>query len=321
MAISYSEAGPSLHTENFVLAARTTANENVETECFQFARSALMPVKRVISLEVFEGELHKKVGFLVVPSLKTIVIFDTAFIEKYVENISSMVSFIALVNASPVAVVSAMCQDYVLTFESYNGQRKPDWAAAEQKCVLTQAMSLAPMSKSIEGVHTSAEGIQLVGTHKHPFQKWKALVEQDIVETVSGVSCNVKVDTFATSCMTLTKSTKFALCLKVSWVWFVLGSVKIVSTPLTPYKSIKTSSRIERFGMTPRSKTTEQYDRKKALAWKRLILKKIIKPHVFNLGDNKEVKADARRAFQTNCRRKAPNCYKSPPFTAIFSVS
>lgn len=117
------------------------------------------------------GQLHKNIDFLLVSFPETDIIFGTAFIGKYVENISPSASIITPMNSSPVARENAICRDHVLPIESYNTQGKLDRSAAKQLCVATRKTKLASMSETIVKVNISVVGIQLVNTHEFLLQK------------------------------------------------------------------------------------------------------------------------------------------------------
>lgn len=195
---------------NFGLAAWSPSIETVKTGCIWSASSAPLEVKRVISLEAQMRQLHKKIGFLVVPSLATNLILGTAFIGKYVEEIRSKLNIITPMNTSPVAIVNATYRNHVLTVESHNSQGQPDQLAAEQPCVVTRVTKLAPVSEKIMEVNNSARVNHLVSTHEHLIQKRQVLVTQGIVHTAPGVPFHIKVANLSSSYTTISKDMKVA---------------------------------------------------------------------------------------------------------------
>lgn len=113
----------------------------------------------MLSLDGQMGLLRKKVGFRVVPSLNTNIIFGTVLIERFIEKIITKAGLIASINSSPFAIVNKTLRDYVLAIESHDNEGQPERLSAKQLCEDTRARTLATMSKTIVNVKTSAGGI------------------------------------------------------------------------------------------------------------------------------------------------------------------
>lgn len=107
VAILDTGAGASLNKEDFDLVVWDPEIENLKAGCLWPTSSAPMKINETISLEYQMRRLHKKIVFLAEPSLAANVIFDTAFIGKYVDRIRPKANIITLQDSSPVAIVGS----------------------------------------------------------------------------------------------------------------------------------------------------------------------------------------------------------------------
>lgn len=120
------------------------------------ASSAAKEVKGVLIFDIKMGRLHKKIRFLIVPSLATNVILDTAFISKCVEKISPKANFNTSINSIPVAIVSAPRLYHFSRNKNHESYGQPKFLRKKSVCVTFQAITLPAMTETDVKVQITA---------------------------------------------------------------------------------------------------------------------------------------------------------------------
>lgn len=142
LAVLDTDAGPALIGEGIIMTLWAQIVQIEKVRCLLSTSSSFMVVKKSISLQIQIGNLHKRMGFLVVSSLETNTPLCTASISLYIKNIFAEKKTMSLVSSTTVGIVEARKDCLAVTTKNKGNQEPAKHVILEKPCVIDRDFSL-----------------------------------------------------------------------------------------------------------------------------------------------------------------------------------